>query len=213
MDRTRFCLLKTRGLVQLLLCAAAAALFGVMVPCAHAHPHLFIEQQLEIVFDDKGLAGIRVRWKFDDMFSSMVIQDFDTNRNGTFEPGEIKDIKENAFAAVADYDYFTFIKINGTAFKVKFVKDFSAVLTHRQLVYEFFIPCHVSAADTVKKVTVASYDPSYYAALSFADEKPVALEKAEKFEVTMSVREDLNTKIYFDMIHPWTLFLEFRKQP
>lgn len=110
------------------------------------------------------------------------------------------------------HDYFTFIKINGAAFKVKFVKDFNAVLSNRQLVYEFFIPCHVPASDTVKKVTVASYDPSYYAALSFADAKPVALEKAEKFAVTTSVREDLNTKIYFDMIHPWTLFLEFRKQ-
>jgi len=196
----------------LLLCCAAAAVLAVLVPCAHAHPHLFIEQRLKAVFDDKGLAGFMVIWEFDDMFSSMIAEDYDANKNGALDPGEIKDIKENAFAAVGDYDYFTFIKINGDPFKVKFVRDFNAAFNNRKLVYEFFIPCHVPASAAVKKVTVASYDPSYYSALGFAAEKPVVLEKAENFAVTTSVREDQDTKIYFDMIHPWTLFLEFRKQ-
>ena len=47
-----------------------------------AHPHVFIEQNLKIVFDEKGMAGFNVHWKFDDMFSSMICEDHDVNKMG-----------------------------------------------------------------------------------------------------------------------------------
>ena len=45
-----------------------------------AHPHVFIVQRINAVFDDKGLAGFRMWWKFDDMFASMIAEDHDLNR-------------------------------------------------------------------------------------------------------------------------------------
>ena len=81
-----------------------------------------------------------------------------------------------------------------------------------KLVYEFLIPCHVTAATQVKKVTVASYDPSYYTAIYFTEKEPVTLTLADDFELKTSLKEDPDTKIYFDMIHPWTLFMEFRRK-
>ena len=96
---------------------------------------------------------------------------------------------------------------------MKFIKDFNAVLENQELAYEFLIPCHVTATSRLKTVSVASYDPSYYIAIHFAREKPVSLTAADHFEVKTAIREDPDTKIYFDMIHPWTLFMEFRKKP
>jgi len=213
MDITRFCLQKTRVSVLFVLCCAAVAAAGVIgTPCAHAHPHLFIEQQLEIVFDEQGLSGIRVRWKFDDMFSSMVIQDYDVNRNGRFEPSEVRVIENKAFSLVSEYGYFTFIKIDNVPFPIRSIRHFNAGIENHQVIYEFFIPCRVEAAPTMKKVSVASYDPTYYTAIMFSDENPVVLRGADGFDVKTSVREDPDTKIYFDMIHPWTLFMEFRKK-
>ena len=37
-----------------------------------AHPHVFIVQRLNIVFDNKGLTGFWVEWNFDEIFSSMI---------------------------------------------------------------------------------------------------------------------------------------------
>lgn len=182
------------------------------LPVAHAHPHVFIVQRLNVVFDEKGLAGIKVRWKFDDMFASMIAEDHDINRNGKFETNEIKKVKEKAFEFISKQSYFTFIKIDNTPFQVKFVRDFNAILENRKLVYEFLIPCHVTATNQFKKVTVACYDPSYYTAIYFTQKKPVSLTAADRFEVTTSLKEDPDTKIYFDMIHPWTLFMEFRQK-
>jgi ABC-type uncharacterized transport system substrate-binding protein len=177
-----------------------------------AHPHVFIVQRLNVVFDGKGLAGIKVRWKFDDMFASMIAEDHDLNRNGKFEPAEIQAVKEKAFSFISEHSYFTFIKIENTPFQVKFIRDFNAILENRKLVYEFLIPCHVTATNQAKKVTVASYDPSYYTAIYFTQKKPVSLTAADEFDVKTSLKEDPDTTIYFDMIHPWTLFMEFRQK-
>ena len=45
------------------------------------HPHVFISQRTCFVFDDKGLAGFRVNWAFDEMFSVMISEDFDSDQN------------------------------------------------------------------------------------------------------------------------------------
>ncbi len=179
---------------------------------ASAHPHLFIVQRLVVTFDEAGVAGIRVIWKMDNMFADMIVEDYDANKNGVLEPDEVSTIKEKAFSYISEHNYFCFIKIDGALFQVKFIKDFNAVLKQGRLYYEFTIPCHVTATDHVKRFSVATYDPTYYTAIFFADENPVFLTDADAYEVNTSVKEDPDTKIYFDMVNPWTLFLDFRKK-
>ncbi len=178
-----------------------------------SHPHIFIVQRLEVAFDEKGMAGIRVHWKFDDMFAGMIAEDHDVNKNGKLEPAEVKTVEEKAFSYIAKDNYFLFVKIDNKPFQVKFITDFNAVLEDNRLQYRFFVPCHVSAAAHMKKITVAAYDPSYYTAIFFAKNRPLSLTAADRYEVNTAIREDPDTKIYFDMIHPWTLFLEFRSKP
>ena len=81
-------------------------------PEVHAHPHVFAVQRLNIVFDDKGLAGIKVYWKFDDMFANMIAEDHDINHNGKLEASEIITVKEKAFSFISEYSYFSFIRID-----------------------------------------------------------------------------------------------------
>ena len=46
-----------------------------------AHPHVFIVQRLNIVFDNKGLAGFWVEWNFDEMFSIHTSSAYITKKN------------------------------------------------------------------------------------------------------------------------------------
>jgi ABC-type uncharacterized transport system substrate-binding protein len=187
--------------------------WGLPLPAALAHPHVFIVQRLNLVFDDKGLAGIKVQWILDDMFAAMITEDFDQNRNGKLEPEEVALVEEKAFSYISEYNYFIFIKVENAPLDVKSVRDFNATLENKVLIYEFFIPCRVAATSRFKKVSVASYDPSYYTAIFFAENGPASLTAGEAFEVKTAIREDPDTKIYYDMVHPWTLFLDFRKKP
>ncbi len=175
-----------------------------------AHPHIFIVQRLNIVFENKGLAGFWVEWNFDEMFSSMIAMDYDQNQNSTLEPAEVAVVKEKAFSHIAEYDYFIFVKIDGQPFKVKWIKDFNAVLKNGRLSYHFFVPCHVKANELFKQIIIAAYDPSYYTAIFFAQNRPALVKNGDRFVIESSIKEDKSTSIYFGMLNPWALFLKFR---
>jgi len=179
---------------------------------ALSHPHIFIDQKIKIVFDDQGLAGFTIHWTFDDMFTSMIVGDYDKNQNGVLEKVEVALIKKEAFSYVSNYNYFTFVKIEGKPFDLKFIQNFSAELHDKKLVYKFFIPCHVMATSNFKQVTVASYDPSYYCAVLFGNNGSVSLDNSESFEVKTAIKEDKSTSIYYGQVNPWALFLDFRKK-
>ena len=194
-----------RPALFLILIARAFFLPGML----QAHPHIFIEQRLTPVFDDKGLFGIHVNWRFDDMFSSMIAADHDINKNQALEPEEVSQIKAKAFSFIAQYHYYFTVSIDGRPFTVNDVTDFNAELDTGHVIYTFFIPCQVSAMDTPKKLKIATYDPEYYTAIYFPDKAPYDVVNASQFNFKAEIKEDKDTLFYFDMVHPWTLFLEF----
>lgn len=178
---------------------------GVGLP----HPHVFITQKIKIVCDHKGLAGFKIHWTFDDMFTSMIACDYDKNQNEFLEKNEVALIKKEAFSYLSNYNYFTFIKIDVKPFEVKFIQNFSAELHDQKLIYKFFIPCHVTAVNNLKRVIVASYDPSYYSAVFFADNNSVSSDNPELFKIKTTIKRDKSTSIYYGQVNPWALFLEF----
>lgn len=175
-----------------------------------AHPHVFIAQQTKIVFDEKGLAGFKIYWTFDEMFSVMIGEDFDKDKNGSLDKKEVKTIKEKAFGYIASYNYYIQIKIDEKPFNVKFIKDFNATLNNGKLSYEFFIPCHVSAVKNPKDIKLSPYDPEYYSAIYFPDETRLFLENSEPFEIETKVERDMSTLFYYDTVNPLAIFLNFR---
>ena len=196
--------------ISIILIFSVIFLF-VVPPVTFPHPHIFIVNRLTVVFNDEGLAGIRVKWLFDEMFSSMISGDYDQNHNGQFEESEIKKIRKEAFSYLANYDYFCFIKIDGKPFKVKYIRDFSASLNNNgKLIYEFLIPCHIKAISTFKELTIAFYDSTYYTAVFFAKNKPLSLKNDLKVEIKSSIAQNLKETYYYGMVHPWELMLKFR---
>jgi len=61
---------KTNILIGLFICIGLLTSFCEI---SFSHPHVFMTQQITSVFDDKGVAGFKIRWEFDDMFSSMYM--------------------------------------------------------------------------------------------------------------------------------------------
>jgi ABC-type uncharacterized transport system substrate-binding protein len=190
----------------------AAFLLFILEGVSYSHPHVFIQNTLRIVFDHQGLAGVQVKWVFDEFFSSMIAGEFDQNHNNELERSEIIDLKKGAFANLVKFDYFSFIKINGKAFKVKYVSDFSAALEGGKLIYRFVIPCHVKATTTSKEFIISQYDPTYYTRVAFAKDRPVSLEGASAFEVGYRISKNLKEAYYYGQVHPIEVILKFKRR-
>ena len=177
-----------------------------------AHPHVFIDNRIEIVFNEEGLEGFNHEWTFDEMFSSTIIQEFDLNADGEFGEEEIKKVEEGAFSNLEEYDYFTDIKINGNRFKIQSVKDFYAKIDSGVMVYEFFIPCKVTANIENQEVIVSVFDPTYFVQVLLASEVPFSFFDTLNVKVSHEVFEDEGNSYYYGQIIPEALKVRFRKK-
>lgn len=186
----------------------------VIVSFLHAdsfsHPHVFIDNSLKIVFNEKGLTGINLKWIFDEMFSGMIIYEFDKNKNRKFEAPEIEKIKKGAFEHLKNFDYFTYIKINGQQFKVRYVQGFSASICKNKVIYNFFVPCHVTAISTFKEVRISIYDKENYCNISLAQNNSVQFENISSIDFHHQIAKNTEEPYYFGMLFPEEIILKFR---
>ena len=165
-----------------------AVLGAPLLPsAASAHPHVFVDNTPTFVFDGKGLAGIRLFWLFDDMFGTQIREDFDTDGDGVFSAAEVAAVKKGAFDNLKNFDYFTFIDVDGKPFKVTRVQHFGAGFRSGQLYYEFFVPCPVAAKGARHSVRLRVQDPQYYADIYTPEEVAPSLEHAQAFKAEAHV--------------------------
>lgn len=177
-----------------------------------AHPHVFITTRYVLVFDENGLYGVRVFWSMDEMYSSMTGADFDTDGDGVFNESESSELVRLASESLPQFNFYTNIEVDGKAIEVKKVTDFEISYESGQLDYSFFVRCPIPFTGNPVDFKVAPYDPDLYSGLFFADDQPVLLEKSGRFKVEIAIKEDLDKTIFFDTMHPTTLFVRFQEK-
>ena len=176
-----------------------------------AHPHVFIDTQIKVHFDTKGISGFKITWTFDEMFSEIMINEFDKDFDEEFSKEEQKTIYKTAFSNLKKFGYFTEIYIDNKAFNINYITNFSAIIKDGIMIYSFFIPCHITGRSTDRKVDIYTYDSSYYMDVSLNDNS-IFFINAKTYTIDYHVVEDQNKKYYYDQIYPLVLHLKFRKQ-
>ena len=76
--------------------ATIALLAAVALP-VFAHPHVFVDNRMTVQFGEGMLQGIVFTWTFDDMFSNMILADYDPKHTGQFDAVQVKAVKAGAF--------------------------------------------------------------------------------------------------------------------
>jgi ABC-type uncharacterized transport system substrate-binding protein len=175
------------------------------------HAHVWIHNAVIVHLDKEGMAGFKQEWVFDEMFSNMIIHDFDKNHNSKFEPSEVEEVKKGAFSNLKNFDYFTHVKINGKPFKVKFVKDFNVKIIKNRVVYHFFVPCHIKATSSFKEIRISIYDESFYTSVTLLKDQ-VLFRNDKMYEHHHKVELNKNEPYYYGQVYPEEIVLRFRKK-
>lgn len=187
------------------------ALIAFLIPCSLlSHPHVFIDYTVNFVFDQNGLTGIETKWIFDEMYSSMLIQDYDVDKDGRFSNSEIITTKQDAFSNLENYNYFIYITIDNKCFEVKYVENFSVNVCDNRVVYRFFIPCVVPVTPSYKKIEICMYDETYYVDLLPLDDDPVRFTNEGSIDYEVKVFEDTKESQDYGEIYPYSISLKFR---
>lgn len=147
---------------------AAIALVVCLPSVAMAHPHIFAEARLEVVADEGGFVReLRNVWRFDEVFSSSVIVDFDKNSNMTLDPEELSEVGKTVRTSLADYGYYTNLSEGGKPIKVVAPDEIHVDFQDGQLLM-FFAVTPAEPMALKGKLTFGVYDPSLYTAIDFA---------------------------------------------
>ena len=143
------------------------SLLAVSTGSALAHPHVYAEARLEIVIGDTGtVEELRHVWRFDDLFSSSILLDFDTNANLKLESSELLEIGNVVRESLADYDYYTSISHDGQAVKIQPPDAIHVDFQDGQILM-FFAVRPETPLPLQGLLSFGAYDPTMYAALDF----------------------------------------------
>ncbi len=156
------CLRSRFSIVAIAAGLVVAAVFGGL-RAAVAHPHVWIESRCDIVFNSDGLiSAIRVSWEFDETYSAVAVEGLDTNADGHYDAEELQALAAENIEALEDYDYFTYMKVDGNPVAYNKVRDFGQYYKDGYLILYFTVPLKDPIDPRVKNVTYAIYDPTFY---------------------------------------------------
>ena len=161
----------TRLLVAALACAAA----GSYASPARAHPHVFAEANLEVVTDAAGtVTALRHVWRFDDLFSSTVLLEFDSNADLMLDDAELEQVGSVIHESLAEFGYFQFVTVNGRDVEMQAPDRVMALFNDNQLTVLFESQPKEPLA-LAGKIDFGVYDPTFYTAIDFYEDESLTV--------------------------------------
>lgn len=150
-------------------CAGGLLAIACAAP-ARAHPHIFAEAMLEVRVSETGeVETLRHTWRFDDLFSSTVLLQFDQNGDLELDEKELEFVGDVIRESLKEFGYFQVVHSGGRSVSMKAPETLSATFEEGQLVIAFE-SAPIEALALEGTVDFGVYDPTFYTAIDFYDE-------------------------------------------
>jgi len=152
-----------------------AALLAALPITADAHPHVFADARLEVVVGDDGnVKELHNVWRFDEVFSSSVLMDFDKNTNLVLDQPELEEIGKTVLASLQEFNYYTTLMDNGKMVGVAKPDVINVDYKDGQLLMFFAVKPAVPMP-LKGKLTFGVYDPTLYTSIDFPTDNDAVL--------------------------------------
>jgi ABC-type uncharacterized transport system substrate-binding protein len=150
-------------------------LAGMMLAptAAVAHPHVFIDAAIAVIFDDQGMVeAVRIDWTYDEFFSLAIIEDraLDPDYDGVLTPEAAAALSGFDMQWDADFPGDLYLTLNGEPVSLARPSDWSAgyqdgkiTSTHTRRLSE-----PLAVADM--PLIIKAYDPGFYTAYTIVGE-------------------------------------------
>ncbi len=152
--------------------SAMAMFASLMLPtAASAHPHVFAEARLEIETSADGrVTELRNVWRFDEVFSSSVVLDFDENSDLRLDASELAKISDMVTQSLAEFDYYINVSVDGKDAGISLPEAIKVDFQDGQLLM-FFAVVPEKQILLNGKIAIGVFDPTMYAALDFINDE------------------------------------------
>lgn len=177
-----------------------------------AHPHIFVGTDVTFVFDKEGLKGFQMKWVFDDMTSTLLMDDYDKNNNDKFDEEELTALKAYVDGKLRPFNYYCDITIEDKIYLTDGIQNFNATYNDLYVYYEFFLPCKVVSSTNYKQIKLAVYDKTYYSKFFLNHRDGILFENGEDYVWEFIIRKNDNKSFYYGQINPTEIVFKFKEK-
>ncbi|WP_420767992.1 DUF1007 family protein [Roseovarius sp. S4756] len=148
----------------------ALALMGAFAMPAgqgEAHPHVFIDGALSLIFDDHGrLAALRIGWSYDEFYSLVMIEDkgLDADGDGTPEPAQLEAFAGHDVDWAAGFPGDVTLMRDGVAVALEGPAQHRAYFENGRIITTHLRPLSAPVDLGEGSAVAQLYDPSFFVA-------------------------------------------------
>ncbi|TXR46953.1 DUF1007 family protein [Phyllobacterium endophyticum] len=140
---------------------------------AYVHPHVFAEARLDITLKPDGtVEKLGHVWRFDDLFSSTVLVEFDKNADLKLDEKELADLASTIKDSVAEFDYFQTVQLDGKPIVMAAPDHLIADFQNNQLLI-IFESKPKQPLKLGKMTSFGVYDPTFYTAIDYVNDTDI----------------------------------------
>jgi ABC-type uncharacterized transport system substrate-binding protein len=178
---------------SLLMCCLCVAV------CAFAHPHVFVDATIKVVFDPGGFSSIKNHWVFDELYSMAMMSSGDKDENGTITEDENAWFCNTILEPLKGANYYNYVLFETSFLKVQKLKNFKATFKNNRLILDFETVFSAPVQADYSMLVLAVADPSNYIQVT------TDMENAE-----VDGPESIDVDFFNDALSGLTLFRAFR---
>jgi ABC-type uncharacterized transport system substrate-binding protein len=189
---------------------SGAGLAGVMLFAADAvaHPHVFIDNRVTLLFEAGKLTGFRTDWRFDEVFAEDMLMQFDSDGDGMFSPTESDVLGQQTLPNLAGFRYFTHASVDGVDFPDLAPSEFKASVEGGMLHFELTFTLRQPIDPRQQKLRLEISDREYYVEVLLAGAEAVQLEGDGAAGCKATVYDDPANAYYEGFVIPQAISVQ-----
>ena len=147
------------------------SLLALLPTAAAAHPHVFVDATVEVLIEAGAVAGVRLTWTYDDLFSLMLTEDLEIDGDGdlALTETEIAALQASVTDWPPDYDGDLVVELGDVPLPLGAPEDHSVAFEGGAVVETHLRPLVEPALTTTEPIVVKVFDPYYYVAYTITD--------------------------------------------
>jgi ABC-type uncharacterized transport system substrate-binding protein len=143
---------------------------------ANVHPHVFAEARLDVALspDKQAVQSLKHLWRFDDVFSSTVLVEFDKNGDSKLDDAELKEVSDTIYTSIGEFGYFQLVTLDGKDVTMNPPPALTVTFDNNQLAVAF----EAQPKEPLKlagKIDFGIYDPTFYTSIDFVDDNQMVV--------------------------------------
>ena len=165
--------------------AVTCCLLGAAL--ALAHPHVFVDATVKVLFEPSGLVGIRNHWVYDELYSAAMM---------STEPGKLcTEILE----PFRNNNFYNYVQLGSSFLRVSEYKGCKASFKDNRLVLDFDVSVSSALKPDYTMLVVVVADPTNYIQMT-----------ADMENADIDAPDNIDVEFFNDGLKGLTLFRAFR---